>query len=148
MRWVIPQRLAQGNAGDTRDLVALRRAGVEALVDLAMSERPLAVPREMTYCRFPLVDGPGNGKALIRSAIEATVSLVRGGVPTLVFCSAGMSRSPAVAAAVMAIVSGRTPAACLEEIVPGGGVDVSAAIWADVLGAHAAIRNQVICFSP
>ena len=35
-------------------------AGIEALVDLGLNERPVQLTRELIYCRFPLNDGGGN----------------------------------------------------------------------------------------
>jgi hypothetical protein len=89
MRPLHPHSLVLGHAGDTRDFSALRRAGIVTLVDLAVNEPPLSPPRELVYCRFPLGDGAGNGRGVLHAAIETTVSLVRGRVPTLLFCSAG-----------------------------------------------------------
>ena len=133
MRLVAPHTLCLGNSGDTRDLVAVRRAGIAALVDLALSERPLTPPRELAYCRFPIQDGSGNDKAILRAAIHTTAALLEARVTTLVFCSAGMSRSPAIAAAALSLLTKQPAAKCLEDLVPGGGIDVSPALWGDVL---------------
>lgn len=105
------------------------------MVDLAVNEAPLAPPREMVYGRFPMVDGAGNERGVLRAAVETTASLLRARVSTLVFCSAGMSRSPAVAAAALAMVTGRSAGDWLAEIAKGGGVDVSWAFWGEVLEA-------------
>jgi protein-tyrosine phosphatase len=131
-----------GNAGDVRDLVAVRRSGVRAIVDLALNEVPLAVPRDLVYCRFPIVDGTANGRGLVRSAIETTSSLLRCGTPTLIFCSAGMSRTPAIAAGALALIGGRLPQECLMEVVKGAPADLSPAIWDEVVAAVQAIRTS------
>jgi hypothetical protein len=60
------------------------------------------------YLRFPLLDGAGNPPWLLRLAVEAVVSLLRAGVPALVFCSAGMSRTPAIAEGAVARLRGLT----------------------------------------
>ena len=54
---------------------------------------------------------------------------------TLVACSAGMSRSPALAAAAIARVESRDPNECLMECVEGGPADVSPLLWRDVVDA-------------
>src|SRR5688572_12689172 len=83
-----------GHAGDARDLRTVLEAGILAVVDLALNEPPAAVTRELVYCRFPLVDGPGNPPWLLRAAVETVAGLVRSDTPTLVYCGAGMSRTP------------------------------------------------------
>lgn len=132
MRRVPPYPLWLGHVGDVRDILGLSTAGIVAVVDLASNEPPASVPREMVYCRFPLLDGGGNPPWLLRAAVETVASLLRAGVPTLVFCSAGMSRSPAVAAGAISAVSGRPPDLCLTEIAQSGPADVLPALWREI----------------
>ena len=35
-----------------------------------------SLPRELAYCRFPLIDGPGNPSWLVRAAVETVAYLV------------------------------------------------------------------------
>ncbi len=141
MRQLLPHPLFVGHRGDTRDLISLWRGGIAAIVDLAVNELPLTPPREMVYCRFPTVDGEGNTRALIRGAIEVTASLIRSRVMTLVMCSAGMSRSPAIAAGAIAVVGLRPPGECLVEVTQGAAADVSPGFWGDVVAVVAEIRR-------
>ncbi len=60
MRQIPPYSLWLGHAGHVRDLRTVLAAGIVALVDLALDEPPASLTRELVYCRFPLVDGPGN----------------------------------------------------------------------------------------
>ena len=69
-----------------------------------MEEAPILFPRDVAYCRLPLVDGAGNTPALIESAIATTVSFIRGHVPALVACDGGMSRSPVIVAAALVVI--------------------------------------------
>ncbi len=46
MRQIKPHLLWLGHSGDVRDLDSVRNAGIRAMVDLAMSERPLFISRE------------------------------------------------------------------------------------------------------
>jgi protein-tyrosine phosphatase len=101
MREVIPQMLWVGNAREARDISNLLDLGIAAVVDLAIEEAPIVFPRDVVYCRFPLIDGSGNSQALLKAAVETTTSLVCENVPTLVACSGGMSRSPAVVAVAL-----------------------------------------------
>lgn len=132
MRRVAPYDLWIGHAGDARNLRAVLDAGIAALVDLAAAEPPISVTRDLVYCRFPLVDGPGNSSWLLRLAVDTTAALLRARTPTLVCCGAGMSRSPAIAAAAVAVVTGQPPEACLEELAAGGPCDVASGLWKSI----------------
>lgn len=98
MRNVIPNILWIGNALDVADLTQIYDAGIEAIVDLALDEKPAMLSRDLIYCRFPLNDGGGNPRQHLRAAVEGVESLIAKQIPTLVFCSAGMSRSLGVGA--------------------------------------------------
>ncbi len=135
MRQIQPHSLWLGHVGDARDLRRVLSLGITALVDLALNEPPVTVTRELVYCRFPLLDGLGNPQWLLRLAVETTSTFLRAGTPTLVFCSGGMSRSPTVVAAALALVSGRTPDQCLAEVTQAAPADVSLALWQEVLAA-------------
>jgi hypothetical protein len=116
-------------ARSIRDLRRVLSAGVLALVDLAANEPPTAVTHELVYCRFPLVDGPGNPPWLLRGVAETTAWLLRSDVPTLVYCGSGMSRSPAIAAAAISLAGGGPPDTCLAALAKSGPHDISPALW-------------------
>jgi protein-tyrosine phosphatase len=132
MRQIVPHLLWLGHRGDARDLRRVLGAGIEALVDLAREEPPLATHRELIYCRLPLEDGTGNPPALLRLAIRTVVDLLAARVPTLVFCGAGMSRTPAVTAAALALHLRRPPEECLVLLKEAGPADVSPGLWQEV----------------
>jgi hypothetical protein len=46
-----------------------------------------------------------------------------------------MSRSPAVVAVALASVCGRSPSACLEEVVASGPADVATGLWKELVAA-------------
>ena len=135
MRPIPPYSLWLGHVGDARDLRAILSAGIAAFVDLALNEPPVAVTRELVYCRFPLLDGADNPPWLLRAAVETTAALLRANVATLVFCSAGLSRTPAIAACALARVNSRSPEECLAEIARAGKCDVSTTLWREVVAA-------------
>jgi len=137
MREIIPNKLWIGNAIEARTPVRLHEVGIQAVVDLAMDEAMAQLSRETVYCRFPLVDGGGNEPATLRAAVDATTSFIRNEVATLVACSAGMSRSPAIVAAALAIVRGVDPSERLRELTANGPRDVAPALWADLTCALA-----------
>ncbi len=141
MRKIIPDRLWLGNAADARDLEGVLEAGIVAMVDLAMEELTPVLPRSTVYCRFPVVDGEPGNRQVLSMAIETVVSLLEKRIPTLVFCRAGMSRSPSVVAAALAIVNGGSPEQRLAEVVAGKPHDVSPLFWAAVCEVYEAIRR-------
>jgi protein-tyrosine phosphatase len=132
MREVIPKVLWIGNAKEARDVKAVLGLGITAVVDLAMEETPILFPRDVAYCRFPLVDGAGNTPALIEAAIATTVSFIRGKVPALVACDGGMSRSPAIVAAALAAIEETSPEQALERVAAAGPHDISTTFWKEV----------------
>jgi hypothetical protein len=121
-----------GHFGDVRDIHGLLAAGILAVVDLAINEPPADVTRELVYCRFPLIDGMGNPPWLLRAAVETVACLLRCDTPTLIACSAGLSRSPCIAAAAIARVHGGTAAEGLAIALQSGAADVSPGLWAEV----------------
>ena len=135
MRELINEKLWLGNAMDASKGARLHELGIRALVDLAAEELPPRVSREMIHCRFPICDGSGNEPELLSMAVVTTASLIRQEIPTLVFCSAGMSRAPAVGAAALAIVRDQDPDECLAELVASHPHDVSPALWAETKSA-------------
>ncbi len=136
MREITPQQLWLGHALDVRDIRRLHDVGVRAVVDLAYEEPCAQLSRDVLYCRFPLMDGADNSPQLLVTAIATTCSLIRGEIPTLVACGAGMSRSPSILAVALAIVRGKPPEDCLRELTDGQPCDIAPRLWADVVKAY------------
>jgi hypothetical protein len=132
MRQIPGYHLWIGHSGDVRDLRTVLLAGISALVDLAANELPMTTPRELVYCRFPLVDGAGNADWTLRSATNTVCDFLRSDVPTLVFCSGGMSRSLIIAAAALAVVRPCLFDEALMIVTQSGPADVSPGLRADV----------------
>lgn len=132
MRKVDGLPLWLGNVGDIADLSKVLSFGIEAVVDLALNESPAKLTHELVYCRFPLLDGTGNSVWLIRIAVECLGSLMRSNVRTFVYCSAGMSRTLVVAAAVVAVLQDRSLTDGLSVVASGGPADVSPALLSEV----------------
>jgi hypothetical protein len=61
---------------------------------------------------------------------------IRSRVPTLVACGAGMSRSPAIAAVASAAFLGVRPVEVLTSLKNRGPIDVSPALWQELLAAR------------
>ena len=133
MRRIDGHPLWIGTARDARAIKEVLDAGIEAIVDLAVMCEPVKPPRELVYLRFPLADGGGNPPWLICAAVHAVEGLVRLGVPTLVACDGGMSRSVVIAtAALWARTPEQSPDDVLRRITEGGPADVHPALWNDV----------------
>ena len=125
---------------DARDLTRLYDNQIAAVVDLAVNEPPAQLARDMIYCRIPIIDGGGNPNAIIDTAVRCVVTLMENNIRTLVACSAGMSRSPAIGAAAIAIVMERSPDECLTAITTDGPHDVSPLLWSRVKTVY----NQLV----
>lgn len=122
-----------GNAFDARDLKVVLDRRIEVIIDLAIEEPPVAPTRELIYCRFPLVDGQGNSPALVEAAIGMGVHFVSARVPTLICCGGGMSRSPAIAAAVVARIDDIAPEEAMKRVAATGPHDVAPLFWSEVV---------------
>lgn len=137
MTRILPDHLWLGHAGDGRDFQQLFEAGIQALVQLAAEEPAIQAPRELVYVRIPLLDGPGNRADFLTLAIRTVAALLTLRVPTLVCCGAGMSRSPCIAAAALAMNSGEPPGQALRRIGEHRPCDVSPSLWNEVVDLSA-----------
>lgn len=129
MRQVGNYPLWVGTARDARDIKGVLDAGIQAVVDLAAEEPPVAPTRELVYVRYPLVDGNGNEPKLLRAALGGVVALIRQRIPTLIACGAGMSRAPAVAAVALGAMYDLLPADVLTTL---GHADVHPVLLRDL----------------
>jgi hypothetical protein len=92
MRQILPHALWLGHAADGRDYCRVLDTGIQAVVQLAQEEPPLQPSRDLVYCRFPLIDGPGNDNSLLLLAATTVANLLAKRVTILLRCGAGMSR--------------------------------------------------------
>ena len=91
-----------GSAFDLRSPRELFDNEILAVVDVSLEEAPAQLPRQLMYCRFPLNDGGGNDPRLLRISVQTVVAFLNAGITTILGCSAGMSRSPTIAAFALA----------------------------------------------
>ncbi|TWT96843.1 Dual specificity phosphatase, catalytic domain [Botrimarina colliarenosi] len=139
MREVLEGKFWTGNAHEARNPELLYQLGVRVVIDLAVEESPAVLPRELAYVRCPIDDGESASREMLRLAIVTASSLVKEGIPTLVACSAGLSRSPSVAAAAMSVHTGRSLHEMVTEVGNRGPTDISPAL----LGIVASICEEV-----
>ena len=109
MHEIHPHQLWIGHALDLREPRALFDSGIAAVIDLAFEELPAQLPRQLIYCRFPIIDGGGNEEAILFHALQTIIDLIGTGTRTIVGCSAGMSRSPTLASFALAAHLGEEP---------------------------------------
>ncbi len=135
MRNIVPDLLWISSALDVADLTPILDAGIEAVVDLALNEKPAQLTRDSIYCRFPLNDGGGSPSQHLRAAVDGVESLISTHTPTFVYCSAGMSRSFAITAVALARFRGQKPKNTLVALASGQPHDVSPILWGDICKA-------------
>ena len=132
MREILPQLLWIGNARDARDVKQVLDLGITAVVDLAREEPSVNYPREIVYCRLPLIDGDENQTVVLQTALTTVARFLTADLPTLVACSAGMSRSPAIAAGALSLVQDCSFAAALQQVAATGPCDVAPGLWNEI----------------
>jgi hypothetical protein len=128
-----PFPLWLGHAGSGRDFRPALAAGIEAVVQLAAEEPALQPPRDLIYCRFPLLDGGDNPPDRLRLTIATVVELLGAPTPTLLCCSFGRSRSPPIAAAALALLQKTPLETCLQYVGEQYRTDVSPGLWQDIV---------------
>jgi len=133
MTHIEPYELWLGHAGDGRNVSAILDNQIQAVVQLAIEEPLLILPRELIYLCMPLDDGPDNDRVQLRLAVESLLLLLRANISTLVCCSAGASRSPAVASFAIASRDSKSPSECLLAIRKLRGTDISPGLWQSLL---------------
>lgn len=128
----VTETLWIGNAFEARDMRGVLAAGIKAVVDVAIDEPPITATGELICIRVPLIDGSGNSDESLQLAIATASQLVQAKVPTLIACSAGMSRSPLIAAAALTLSAQTTLSDELRRVVEAGPCDISPTLLSDV----------------
>jgi len=132
MNQILPYPLWIGHGGEGHDFQPIFAAGIEAVVELTAEEPAFPSIRDMITCRFPLHDGIGNRPELLVLAIRTVASLIESGIPTLVCCSGGESRSPAIVAASLALLHHEPVEECLKGVTRNHPSDVSPGLWREI----------------
>ena len=142
MNEITPYHVWVGNAGDGGAFGELFEQGIGAVIQLAAEETTIPVPRDLIFCRFPLEDGTGNDPDLLSLAITSLAHLISRGVPTLVCCGGGMSRSPAIVAAALAIIERRDPGGALKFVTALHAADVVPGFWDEICQVVATLQDD------
>ncbi|MEL7498313.1 MAG: protein phosphatase [Planctomycetota bacterium] len=131
MHEIHPNLLWIGHALDVREPRALFDAGITAVIDVAYEELPAQMPRQLTYCRFPLNDGGGNDPNTLLQTLRTATDLLRSNTRTIIACSAGMSRSPTLAAFSLAYHLSEAPDDVIARIADIKSLELKPELWAD-----------------
>lgn len=92
-----------GTVVDAGNESVLRERGVTAIVSLTHCEPESGFPSDVTVVDVPMMDGPQNEQSTFRRAVTEVLFRLDADDGVLVHCSAGASRSPAVAATTLAL---------------------------------------------
>lgn len=133
MNQILPYPVWIGHGGEGHDFTRIFDAGIEAVVELAAEEPPFPTPRDLISCRFPLLDSVGNRAEVLALAVRTVAGLIAAGLPTLVCCDSGISRSPAVIAAALALVHHESPEECLKRVTHHHPSDISPGLWNEIV---------------
>jgi protein-tyrosine phosphatase len=125
----IPHLLWIGHAGDLLKPAAIEAAAIKAVLQVALAEQMPQLSRELLFAHFPILDGSGTTPGVVAAAVDLAATLIRNRVPTLICCSAGMSRSPCIAAGALAIARNIEPNEALLSIISDRPHDISPALW-------------------
>jgi predicted protein tyrosine phosphatase len=104
----VASALHVGSIDDAADQSLLAEHRISVIVSLTHAEPETGFPPDVTVVRLPMMDGPRNDRQTFLRAVDETVTRWEAGDRVLVHCSAGASRSPAVAATVVSLSTDRT----------------------------------------
>lgn len=95
-----------GTVEDAGSPSRLGRHDVTTIVSLTHRGPDAGFPSDVTVVEVPMTDGPRNEATKLERAVDELASRLDAGETVLVHCSAGASRSPAVAATALALERG------------------------------------------
>ena len=139
---VHPNLLWIGHSLDVREPRALFDTGITAVIDVAYEELPAQIPRSLIYCRFPLNDGGGNDPNTLLQVLRTATDLLRSNTRTIIACSAGMSRSPTIAAFTLAYHLSEDPDHVIARIAEAKSLELKPELWADTLAAFNKVDRE------
>jgi protein-tyrosine phosphatase len=112
----IASGLYVGSIEDAGDRSLLAEHRISVIVSLTHAKPETGFPPALTVVRFPMMDGPQNDHQTFLEAVDGALTRWEAGDRVLVHCSAGASRSPAVAATVVSLSTDRTPEAAFRQL--------------------------------
>jgi protein-tyrosine phosphatase len=104
----VASALYVGSINDADSQSRLAEHRISVIVSLTHAEPGTGFSSDVTVIRIPMMDGPQNDHQTFVRAVNETLTRWEAGDRVLVHCSAGASRSPAVAATVVSLSTDRT----------------------------------------
>lgn len=112
----VAQGLFVGTATDAGDESRHSDHGITVVVSLTHSGPDGDVPAIVRHVSVPMKDGPRNSRDQFATAVREVCEALNAGETVLVHCSAGASRSPAVAATALALERDVSLRAAFEQV--------------------------------
>jgi protein-tyrosine phosphatase len=105
-----------GSIDDAGDRSLLEEHRISVVLSLTYAEPETGTPSDVTVVRLPMMDGPQNDHRTFRRAVNEVLTRWEAGARVLVHCSAGASRSPAVAATAISLSTGQSLEAAFRQL--------------------------------
>lgn len=114
MDWV-SDTLAVGSYDDVMDVRRLVQDGIRSV--LSLTAFPNLAHSDVTWLKFPILDGPGNSPSSIARAVDGLRHLHANHPPVLVHCMEGKSRSVLVVALYLSLIESIPLPRAVEKVV-------------------------------
>lgn len=112
----VANALYVGSIDDAGDQSQLAEHRISVVISLTHAEPETGFPPDVTVVRLPMMDGPQNDHHTFIRAVSEALARWEAGNRVLVHCSAGASRSPAVAATVITLSTDRTLESAFQQL--------------------------------
>lgn len=113
----VAEGLFVGNVDDAGATERLHERGNTTIVSVIRGEPAGGYPVDVTVVSVPLLDGPQNDLERFEQAVSQVLSVLQTDESLLLHCSAGASRSPAVAATAIALADDIGLEAAFDQLV-------------------------------
>jgi protein-tyrosine phosphatase len=113
----VARNLFVGTAADATDESTLNAHDISVIISVTATSHAGNAPAEVTLIEVPMMDGPQNSQDAFETAVAAVMSRLAAGDRILPHCSAGASRSPAVAAAALALHTDSELEAAVQQVL-------------------------------
>ena len=113
----VAEGLFVGTVDDAGATERLHERGITTIVSVIRGAPAGGYPADVTVVTVPMLDGPQNDLERFEQAVSHVLSVLQTDESLLVHCSAGASRSPAVAAAALALADDIGLEAAVDQLV-------------------------------
>ncbi|OSP08266.1 hypothetical protein B9H04_06800 [Halorubrum ezzemoulense DSM 17463] len=113
----VAEGLFVGTVDDAGATERLYERGITTIVSVIRGAPAGGYPADVTVVTVPMLDGPQNDLERFEQAVSHVLSVLQTDESLLVHCSAGASRSPAVAATALALADDIGLEAAVDQLV-------------------------------